>query len=336
MNGRIFPILDRPRLVKMSTANPTPNVIYRGKTISNFMEAEFENYKVRGYSKNIYHIRPDVPLTELKAGFPLKEDWIVERDREWITGGFTNNVGTAVHFSSSDVRDIGTVLVLDRDKIDEEIIDFRYERDFYEQHPVLVPHVETLGRGVIIQDGEIVATTQKVGAEESIGQAGGELWSSVLKTPFFKDEAEAVAYARQVDISEAIIGMTTWAGADERRTFSYEYWLKVLYGEVRREEKYQNIYADLLQTSVDALPTYSLDKIYLEDIPMKVKVNALWNIVNEMLGRHAHNLHIGIVKGDIQRNVKKEHEVVSPDKFKFIHNGEKFIEDYDEARPFVG
>lgn len=191
--------------------------LYRGASLSQFNEQEFRTGEIAGGTYTVYRgtqpreggmpsVQPGTPLEDVPSWTPEGEDrkWMVEE--VGITGGITDNIGTAVVFGG------GVPMLLYLDESRTNAMRLQYTRRDFDGIPGGLPHVNE-------EDGEIRYFTPE-NEERLVGlvrdaPAGPE----VHRFGYDEMEMEAMQHGREhewvhqdtsLDISRALDGTATF------------------------------------------------------------------------------------------------------------------------------
>jgi hypothetical protein len=291
-------------------------MIYRGAAVDKLAEGEFETEEVRGHNQHVVHMDMDEKYVmqdhRAKAVESLPGE-ILRREEVPITGGFTHNLGNAIHFGTG-AQQLSGVLFLNEHNIREDLSTIEYTYDYFNDHPGVLSWVDTLSDGELRVGGDLIALLdQSVATNQYTIQKYRDQLDHYVQTPTYAEEAELFANALRVDISDAVVALGSYYETD-------------------------GVSGNRPKDVLDALDGYSTrsfgNGMYIGDLDMEEKFIHLWDETHKRLPDPS--IEVTLVAIEDHHEVGKSDTGIGRENFEFVYDGKDFIYDYDLAGVFVG
>lgn len=300
-------------------------IVYRGSSIDDFNRDEFRTHSIGGNGWDVWHAEmPEEERDRTKDDSDFSvyrvqsvnklEEWITGREVIDVTGGMTSNMGTAAHFSHN-YTDPGLVIHLREEKIPAETVVVEYDREWADDHPGALSHIDDLTTGEVHVNDQLwgQVNTNEDGVEY-IQQWGGEARRKI-ESGLFKDEAEMLAFTDEVWLDDTVEAVVAY--------------YKIRGGTTTDQS---SVLADLPGYTESF--GYGDDVVRLDSFTEKEKTKHLYREIVDLTQWREEDIFVCIMQDD--RKFGKDADRVPEDEFKWVYNGRDFIEDYDEAGAIVG
>lgn len=196
---------------EMGGDTPGSRYLYRGTTLSTANQSEFRQNAIDGRVIDVWQgelTDEEMESVDFAQGMWREPFDDFERYDIPVTGGLTDTLGTAVHFSTTDLGSatapMPVVIYLDTSKIQSEIHKVRYDPEWFDQHPGVLAWVDTLSSGEVFVNGRLEGLVDLNMDERPVLQHWPRKQVEARATsPTYSDENEVVAIAGEIDLDGA-------------------------------------------------------------------------------------------------------------------------------------
>lgn len=289
-------------------------ILYRGGGINDLNQNELHTNTVTGVEYDCWWSSDPTTedeVTDYMMRNPEDVIDVAEHRKVPITGGFSHNLGTSIHFSQVG-GDVGAVIFLDRSQIPEELTEIKYDLEWADEHPGTMAHIDQLLTGEIrAEDSEkLIAAVD----DDVIMDWGRDRIRPKMESFAGSDEAELVHFGSMVDINPGIVGIGAYYHDTNARGGNFRSVLADLDGYTRTRS-----YRDDVQ-SVE----------YMND---KEVVEALHGEISSRMRERGNQL-VTVIYDDA-RGVDKNERGIPRDEFRYAYDGNRFLK-YEEVPMYVG
>lgn len=200
--------------------------LYRGRRLPELNQDEFQDNTIDGNTYRIVRVRMTTDqIDQMETGFTLDAlPGILQGvDTVHVTGGLSENVGTAVHFSGgADVTNLQLplILALDPDRIVGDVVRVDYTYDWFNAHPGALAHVDTTAKGEIRVNGDLWGLLREGNRAVFVSLWGQDQVMERAEFMQFSEEEERIAFAREIPLDASFLGSASVYDAKPASSFS--------------------------------------------------------------------------------------------------------------------
>lgn len=291
--------------------------VYRGEPVEALNIDEFKDNAIDGTAFDVWDYDPtddedESPILNSISNIPGE---VAGHRKVDVTGGLTRSIGAAVNFQNPGGFTIGLSLILDANRIVGEVVPIEYGLSWFDRHPGVMARVETLADGEVRVDGDLMGLvdTQAGSGNRTVNKWGRERMEARANSPTYRKEDEIVAMASEIDLDGALKAAV---GYYNRRQASG--------GALEPVLNEQDGFSSRPRMGSDAVDTSDADDRELTK----------WLYRETVRRAHLDERYIALVV--TQDPVSVGDTKIAKDNFSWVYDGSTYIEDYEDARMYLG
>lgn len=291
--------------------------LYRGEPMVEFINEELEQGLVLGRSYPVVYM--EMPESEKntmhQASSPSTlPGRITNISYEPVTGGWSQTLGSGRHFGTVSYR-IGLTAYMDPAKIDAKLTAVQYTEEYAQNHPEAVARIDDLTDAALVVNGEfwgLLSSREGEDVEDWPAMKWGRQAVARMTNKHYADEFEVVAEAEEVDVSNSIERLVTFAGAGTT-TSTLNTMIDHIVEEMGKGARVARSF---------------------KDKPDDERAEFVYDYVWQRLPGKYRNDYALLVQSSLN-DARKADRRVDPDNFEFVYDGDRMIRDYDAASEWV-
>jgi len=246
------------------------------------------------------------------------EEYITRRETVSVAGGVTSTLPAAIKFTKN-VGPPGVVLHLDESVVGPQVTGIEYTLEWFDNHPGVLAHTDTLSDGEYRVDGEILSMLDVQDDKTVFHQYGRDRVESRATSPTYQDEMEMVSTDGPIDVSGAITAIAVYLGTEGTSGYTIRNNLKSL---------------SAFDARFGSIKDAETGEVVAGSDDYRAQAEVLYEELPDLLASTPAPLYLVAV--DSRNDIQADDGRITPENFRFVYNGRGFDTDYGRNSSLLG